>query len=91
MAGVAARPALDSGGRAAGVPPAVALSPILSARYRQRDLDAIAAAAPGSRLVSVSLEGLADSDLSDVEVFLRGQLPTVVFDRLLTRDRKSVV
>jgi phosphoglycerate dehydrogenase-like enzyme len=43
----------------------------------------IAAAAPGSRLVPVSLEGLADGDLSDVEVLLRGPLPQGVFDRLL--------
>jgi len=72
-------------GAAPGIPPAIALTPILSARYRRRDLDAIAAASPGSRLVSVSLEGLADSDLNDVEVLLRGPLPTVVFDRLLAR------
>ena len=32
-----------------GVPAAIALSPILSARYRQQDLERIAAAAPGSR------------------------------------------
>ena len=68
-----------------GVPAAIALSPILSARYRERDLDAIAAAAPGARLVSVSLEGLADSDLADVEVLLRGPLPAAVFDRLIAR------
>ena len=85
MTGVSARPASDSGGQASGVPPAIALSPILSARYRRRDLDAIAAASPGSRLISVSLEGLADGDLSDVEVLLRGPLPTLVFDRLLSR------
>ncbi len=68
-----------------GVPAAIGLSPILSARYRQQDLDRIAAAAPGSRLVSVSSEGLADSDLSDVEVLLRGPLPQGIFDRLLAR------
>ena len=68
-----------------GVPLAVALSPILSARYRARDLEAISAAAPGSRLVSVSLEGLAEGDLDDVEVLLRGPLPAGVFDRLLAR------
>jgi phosphoglycerate dehydrogenase-like enzyme len=79
---VAESPASDEG---AHVPAAIALSPILSARYRRRDLDAIAAAAPGSRLVSISLEGLADSDLSDVEVLLRGPLPAGVFDRLLAR------
>ena len=68
-----------------GVPAAIALSPILSARYRERDLERITAAAPGSRLLSVSLEGLADGDLSDVEVLLRGPLPAGVFDRLLAR------
>jgi phosphoglycerate dehydrogenase-like enzyme len=68
-----------------GVPAAIGLSPILSARYRREDLERIAAAAPGSRLVSVSSEGLADGDLSDVEVLLRGPLPQVIFDRLLAR------
>ena len=68
-----------------GVPAAIGLSPILSARYREKDLERIAAAAPGSRLVTVSLEGLADSDLDDVEVLLRGPLPTNVFDRILWR------
>jgi phosphoglycerate dehydrogenase-like enzyme len=68
-----------------GVPAAIAVSPILSARYRQRDLDRIAAAAPGSRLVHVSLEGLADGPLDDVEALLRGPLPAGIFDRLLTR------
>lgn len=68
-----------------GVPAAIALSPILSARYRQGDLQRIAEAAPGSRLVSVSLEGLADGPLDDVEVLLRGPLPAGVFDRLIAR------
>jgi phosphoglycerate dehydrogenase-like enzyme len=68
-----------------GVPSAIGLSPILSARYRERDLERIAQASPGSRLVSVSLEGLADSDLSDVEVLLRGPMPQGHFDRLLSR------
>src|SRR4051794_12458606 len=68
-----------------GVPAAIGLSPILSARYKPEHLARIADAAPGSRLVSVSLEGLADGDLSDVEVLLRGPLPTLVFDRLLSR------
>ncbi|MBA2570861.1 MAG: D-2-hydroxyacid dehydrogenase [Chloroflexi bacterium] len=73
------------GGGPDGVPAAIALTPILSARYRQVDLERIAAAAPGSRLVSVSLEGLADAPLDDVEVLLRGPLPARVFDRLITR------
>jgi phosphoglycerate dehydrogenase-like enzyme len=68
-----------------GVPAAIGLSPILSARYRERDLELIAAAAPGSRLVNLSLEGLADTDFSDMEVLLRGPLPVGVFDRILAR------
>ena len=47
--------------RTEGRPAAIALTPILSARYRAADLARIRAAAPGSRLVSVSLEGLADA------------------------------
>lgn len=73
------------GSGAGGVPAAIALTPILSARYRQIDLQRIAQAAPGSRLVSVSLEGLADGPLDDVEVLLRGPLPAGVFDRIIAR------
>ncbi len=69
----------------AGVPAAIALSPILSARYRAADLERIRAAAPGARLVTVSPEGLADGELDDVEVLMRGWLPGDVFDRLLAR------
>ncbi|HET7496485.1 MAG TPA: D-2-hydroxyacid dehydrogenase [Candidatus Limnocylindrales bacterium] len=68
-----------------GAPTAIALSPILSARYRSRDLDRIRAAAPGARLVTVSVEGLADGPLDDVEVMLRGWLSSDAFDRLLAR------
>jgi phosphoglycerate dehydrogenase-like enzyme len=68
-----------------GVPAAVALTPILSARYRSADLARIREAAPGTRIVTVSLEGLADAVLDDVEVLLRGPLPAPVFDRLLAR------
>ena len=57
-----------------GAPPAIALSPILSARYRSRDLERIRAAAPGARIVTLSVEGLADGPLDDVEVMLRGWL-----------------
>jgi phosphoglycerate dehydrogenase-like enzyme len=70
----------------AGVPAAIALSPILSARYRGRDLERIRAAAPGARLVTVSIEGLADGPLDDVEVLLRGFLSAEAFDRLLARS-----
>jgi phosphoglycerate dehydrogenase-like enzyme len=69
----------------AGAPAAIALSPILSARYRSRDLERIRAAAPGARLVTVSVEGLADGRLDDVEVMLRGWLSSDAFDRLLVR------
>jgi phosphoglycerate dehydrogenase-like enzyme len=69
----------------AGAPTAIALSPILSARYRSRDLERIRAAAPGARLVTVSVEGLADGPLDDVEVMLRGWLSSEAFDRLLAR------
>lgn len=68
-----------------GTPIAIALSPILSARYRSRDLERIRAAAPGSRIVTVSVEGLSDGPLDDVEVMLRGWLRTEAFDRLLVR------
>ncbi len=68
-----------------GTPTAIALSPILSARYRERDLEQIRAAAPGARLVTVSVEGLADGPLDDVEVMLRGWLSSEAFDRLLVR------
>jgi phosphoglycerate dehydrogenase-like enzyme len=68
-----------------GAPTAIALSPILSARYRSRDLERIRAAAPGARIVTVSIEGLADGPLDDVEVMLRGWLLPDAFDRLLAR------
>ncbi|HEV7603672.1 MAG TPA: D-2-hydroxyacid dehydrogenase [Candidatus Limnocylindrales bacterium] len=68
-----------------GTPTAIALSPILSARYRSRDLERIRAAAPDARLVMVSVEGLADGPLDDVEVMLRGWLSSDAFDRILAR------
>lgn len=68
-----------------GAPTAIALTPILSARYRVRDLDRIRTAAPGARIVNVSTEGLADGPLDDVEVLLRGWLSADAFDRLLAR------
>jgi phosphoglycerate dehydrogenase-like enzyme len=68
-----------------GVPLAIAVSPILSARVRARDLERIEAAAPGSRIVNLSVEGLADGPVDDVEVLLRGWLVAEAFDRLLAR------
>jgi phosphoglycerate dehydrogenase-like enzyme len=68
-----------------GTPTAIALSPILSARYRARDLELIRAAAPGARIVTLSREGLTDEPVEDVEVLLRGWLSSDAFDRLLAR------
>jgi phosphoglycerate dehydrogenase-like enzyme len=68
-----------------GAPSAIALSPILSARYRGRDIERIRAAAPDARIVNVSVEGLADGPLDDVEVMLRGWLNAEAFDRILVR------
>jgi len=67
------------------VPLAVAVSPILSARVRASDLERIREAAPGARIVNVSVEGLADGPVEDVEVLLRGWLSSEAFDRLLAR------
>jgi phosphoglycerate dehydrogenase-like enzyme len=69
----------------AGVPRAIALSPILGGRYRPEDLAAIAAAAAGARLVTVSHDGLADGPLDGVEVLLHGWLSGDAFERLLAR------
>jgi phosphoglycerate dehydrogenase-like enzyme len=68
-----------------GVPAAIALTPILSARYRSRDLERIRAAAPGARIVTLSVEGLSDDPVDDVEVLLHGWLSADAFDRLLAR------
>ena len=68
-----------------GVPLAIAVSPILSARIRAHDLERIQAVAPGSRIVNLSVEGLADGPVDDVEVLLRGWLVAEAFDRLLAR------
>ena len=68
-----------------GAPSAIALTPILSARYRVRDLDQIRAAAPGARIVTVSTDGLADGPLDEVEVLMRGWLTAEAFDRVLAR------
>jgi phosphoglycerate dehydrogenase-like enzyme len=71
--------------RSPGVPDAIALSPILSGRYRQPDLDRIGAAAPGARLVMVSTEGRSDHPLDEVEVLLSGWLSPEAIDRVLAR------
>jgi phosphoglycerate dehydrogenase-like enzyme len=68
-----------------GAPAAIGLTPILAARYRTRDLEAIRAAAPGARLVTIGFDGHAEGPLDDVEVMLRGRLPAATFDRILAR------
>jgi phosphoglycerate dehydrogenase-like enzyme len=83
--GPASRAAAGPGGGTGGAPLAIALSPILAARYRSRDLDRIREAAPGARLITLSVEGLADGPLEDVEVLLRGWLSSEAFERLLAR------
>ena len=67
-------------------PTAIALTPILSARYRARDVERIAAAAPGSRLVTVSHEGLADGPLDDVEILLSGFMGPGALERVVSRS-----
>ncbi|HLX35266.1 MAG TPA: D-2-hydroxyacid dehydrogenase [Candidatus Limnocylindrales bacterium] len=71
-----------------GVPLAIAVSPILSARVRSGDLERIREAAPGARIVNLSVEGLADAPVDDVEVLLRGWLSSDAFDRLLAHAPK---
>jgi phosphoglycerate dehydrogenase-like enzyme len=78
-------PAPGPGSGPDGAPRAIALSPILAARYRARDLDRIRDAAPGARLIALSVEGLSDAPLEDVEVLLRGWLSADAFDRVLAR------
>ena len=81
----ATTPAPGPGFGPGGVPAAIALTPILSARYRSRDLETIQAASPGSRLVTIGFDGHPDGPLDDVEVMLRGRLPADTFDRILAR------
>ncbi len=83
MNNVVGRP--GPGSAPGGVPTAIAVSPILSARVRAQDLDRIREAAPGARIVNLSMEGLADGPVADVEVLLRGWLSSEAFDRLLAR------
>ncbi len=82
MTGRHGAPGAAEPGRA---PRAIALSPILSARYRAEDLAMIRAASPGSRIVNLSREGLADGPVDDVEVLLHGWLAADAYERLLAR------
>ena len=74
-------PGAGAGGRARRDRP----DPILAARYRARDVEAIRAAAPGARIVTIGFDGHPDGALDDVEVMLRGRLPADTFDRILAR------
>ena len=85
MTGDGLRRTAGPGSGPGGAPTAIALSPILSARYRAQDLERIRAAAPGARIVTLSREGLTDEPVDDVEVLLRGWLSADAFDRLLSR------
>ncbi len=73
-----------------GSPLAIAISPILSGRnafgsMRERILEA----APGTRLISISAEGIADEPVDEVEVLLRGwSLGGDALDRLCGRAPK---
>jgi phosphoglycerate dehydrogenase-like enzyme len=66
-------------------PAGVALSPILSARYRARDLERIAAAWPDGPLVMVGADGRAEGPLDDVEVLLAGALAAEHLERVVAR------
>ncbi|MFL5768698.1 MAG: D-2-hydroxyacid dehydrogenase [Chloroflexota bacterium] len=76
---------VGAGSGRGGAPAAIALTPILSARYRARDLERIREAAPGARIVTLSIEGRSDEPVDDVEVLLHGWLSADAFDRLLGR------
>lgn len=83
-----AQTAVGPGKGPRGVPLAIAVSPLLSARVRAKDLDRIRQSAPGARIVNLSVEGLADGPVDDVEVLLRGWLGSDAFDRLLAHAPK---
>ena len=68
-----------------GGPAAVALSPILSARYRARDLERIAAAWPDGPLVMVGGDGRAEGPLDHVEILLAGALQAEHLERVVGR------
>ena len=75
-----------SPGGGSGVPRAVALTPILSARYRLEHLKAIRTAAAGAALIAVSADGHADRPLDEVEVLLCGRLTPEALDWIVARS-----
>ncbi len=66
-------------------PAAVAISPVLSARYRAGDLQRIAAAWPDGPVVTISTDGRADGPLEDVTVLLAGALTAEALERVIAR------
>jgi phosphoglycerate dehydrogenase-like enzyme len=73
-----------------GSPLAIAISPVLTGRDAYGSMrDRILAAAPGTRLIPVSAEGVADEPVDEVEVLLRGwSLGSDALDRLIGRAPK---
>jgi hypothetical protein len=73
-----------------GSPLAIAISPVLTGRdafgaMREKILEA----APGTRLIPISADGVADESLEEVEVILRGwSLGGDPLDRLVGRAPK---
>ncbi len=78
------------GGGPGGSPIAIAISPVLTGRDAFAAMrDEILDAAPGTGLIPVSAEGLADESLENAEVLLRGwSLGGDVLDRLVGRAPK---
>jgi phosphoglycerate dehydrogenase-like enzyme len=70
-----------------GSPLAIAISPVLTGRDAFGSMrDRILEAAPGTRLIPVSAEGVADEPVDEVEVLLRGwSLGNDALDRLVGR------
>jgi phosphoglycerate dehydrogenase-like enzyme len=73
-----------------GSPQAIGISPVLTGRDDFATMrDKILAAAPGSHLVPISPEGVADEPVDEVEVLLRGwSLGGDALDRLVGRTPK---
>jgi len=73
-----------------GSPRAIAISPILTGRDAFGSMrEQILEAAPGTRLIPVSADGIADEPLDEVEVLLRGwSLGGEPLDRLVGRAPK---
>jgi phosphoglycerate dehydrogenase-like enzyme len=73
-----------------GSPLAIAISPVLTGRDAFGSMrDRILEAAPGTRLIPISAEGVADEPVDEVEVLLRGwSLGGDALDRLVGRAPK---